>query len=319
MTATVVGSDGLCRCAWVTAAPDFQRYHDTEWGRPDTDSRALWEKLILDGFQAGLAWITILRKREGFREAFDGFERTIPDNLYFATMTHYDDDSVAPAAFVNPSVDWPLARALSEHQLKQLHVAETEKYAHVTYYLNGGREEPFSGEEHTLIKSSGTKNFADRPQMEAAAITDTILAAHQQGAFDVCFVNYANADMVGHTGNFDAAVEACAVVDQQLARLYEAIVPAGGALLITADHGNAEEMQNPQTGATQTDHTSNPVPLHFVSAPLQRATPRSDQELAKLLSSPIGVLSDVAPTILDILNIKKPPTMTGISLLSSLQ
>ena len=251
--------------------------------------------------------------------AFAEFERTVPANLYFATMTQYDDDIAAPAAFVNPPVDQPLARVLAEQQLRQLHVAETEKYAHVTYYLNGGREEPFAGEKHTLIKSSGTKNFAEMPEMEAAAITDTILAAYQQAAFDVCFVNYANADMVGHTGNFEAAVEACAVVDRQLARLYEAIVPAGGALLITADHGNAEEMQNPQTGATQTDHTSNPVPLHFISAPLQRATPRSDQELAKLLSAPIGVLSDVAPTVLDILKLKKPATMTGISLLDSLQ
>jgi 2,3-bisphosphoglycerate-independent phosphoglycerate mutase len=248
-----------------------------------------------------------------------GFERTVPHNLYFATMTQYNDNFSAPAAFIDESVANPLARIISEQNLRQLHIAETEKYAHVTYYLNGGHEDPFPGEEHQLIQSATAKNFADVPHMEAQAITDTIMAHHRQQSYDVYFVNYANADMVGHTGNFEAAVEACAFVDAQLAKLYQTIVPAAGALLVIADHGNAEEMLNPQTGAIETDHTSNPVPLHFVYGPLQRRTPRSDKEVAQLLSSPIGVLSDITPTVLDILDISKPSSMTGISLLDSLQ
>ena len=251
---------------------------------------------------------------------FAGWQRQqVLENVYFATMTLYDQRVPAPAAFVEEPVAWPLARVISEANLRQIHIAETEKYAHVTYYLNGGHEQPFPGEEHALIKSSATKNFAEEPYMAAEAITDRVVQELQREEFDVYFVNYANADMVGHTGNFEAAVTACAFVDQQLARLYEAVVAVGGAMLVTADHGNAEEMIHPQTKEVEKDHTSNPVPLHYVLPSLRRTSPRSDDELARIFSNPIGVLSDVAPTVLDVLQLQKPETMTGISLLSSLQ
>ena len=248
-----------------------------------------------------------------------GFKPTPPDNLSFVTMTQYDDTLPNPAAFIEEPLDRPLARVISDAGLTQLHVAETEKYAHITYYLNGGHENPFPGEEHLLVKSSSIENFADKPEMEAVAIADRTLTAITQRSHDVYFINYANADMVGHTGNYDAALIACQTVDTQLARLYEAVVPGGGAMIVTADHGNAEEMKNPASQEVETDHTSNPVPFHYVIKRLERTTPRSDEELTSLITAPLGVLADVAPTILDVLQIPKPASMTGISLLSSLQ
>ncbi|MEX1997883.1 MAG: 2,3-bisphosphoglycerate-independent phosphoglycerate mutase [Candidatus Andersenbacteria bacterium] len=251
---------------------------------------------------------------------FTNFRRpTVPTNLFFATMTQYDPRLPAPAAFIEEPVALPLAKVISQAGLTQLHIAETEKYAHITYYLNGGHEQPFPGEEHVLIKSSGIKNFAERPHMEAEAITDRLLHEIQRGLFDVYFVNLANADMVGHSGDIAATIEACTFVDQCLARLHTAVQAAHGALLVTADHGNAEEKLHPKTKAVETDHTSNPVPLHYVIEHLRRTTPRSEAELVALFSSPIGVLADIAPTILDILDIPLPPHMTGISLLNSLQ
>lgn len=251
---------------------------------------------------------------------FSGFTRSVePANLYFATMTQYAPDLPAAAVFVEEAVDMPLAQVLSEASLKQIHIAETEKYAHVTYYLNGGIEEPFPGEEHILIHSSSTKKFDQEPHMAAQEITDRACAAIEQKLFDVYFINFANADMVGHTGNYEATREACAFVDQCLKRLYDTTLAHGGALLVTADHGNAEEKINVQTGAIETDHTSNPVPLHYVHSQFEQSVAKTDQQLITILSQPIGVLSDVAPTILEILQLVKPSQMSGISLLSSLR
>lgn len=251
---------------------------------------------------------------------FAAFPRSAaPKNLYFATMTQYAPELPGEAIFVQDVVDLPLAQVLSEAKLRQLHMAETEKYAHVTYYLNGGHEEPWPLEKHVLVQSSSTKNFADEPHMAAEKITARVLAALQEQLFDVYFINYANADMVGHTGNLAATIQACNFVDGCLNQLFAAIVPAGGILLVTSDHGNAEEMINLQTGEAAPDHTSNPVPLHLVAAHLEQRVPKSRQKIRSILTQPIGVLSDVAPTILDILHLPKPPQMTGISLLPSLQ
>lgn len=250
---------------------------------------------------------------------FIGFSRTLPANIYFATMGQYDPRLPAPAAFIEEPVPQPLARVISDAGLKQLHIAETEKYAHVTYYLNGGYEQPFPNEEHVMIQSSSVKNFSDQPQMGAREITDRVAAEIARGEYDVYFINYANADMVGHTGNFEATKVACGIVDECLGRLRDNVLPVGGAILVTADHGNAEEKIHPLTGAVETDHTSNPVPIHFIREELKRTSPRSLEELTALYSSPIGVLADVAPTVLDVLHLKQPPAMTGISLLSSLQ
>ncbi|MEO6077308.1 MAG: 2,3-bisphosphoglycerate-independent phosphoglycerate mutase, partial [Candidatus Andersenbacteria bacterium] len=240
-------------------------------------------------------------------------------NVYFATMAKYDDAFTAPYAFEEDVAPLPLAKVLSDDGLKQLHIAETEKYAHVTYYLNVGNERPYPNEDRALIPSSSVADFAQEPNMQAEKISDKVIEEVNKNNYDIYFVNFANADMLGHTGNFDAAVTACAFVDTCIARIQEAVFAQNGALLITADHGNAEEMINPNTKAIETDHTPNPVVVHVVAQQLKRSTPKSEQEIATILTTPIGVLSDIAPTILDVLSLEKPASMTGVSLLPSLR
>lgn len=248
-----------------------------------------------------------------------GFEIKPLSDIFFTTMAQYDITFKSPVAFREEKLAMPLARVISEAGLTQFHIAETEKYAHITYYLNVGNEEPFPGETHALIKSSSVQDFAQEPQMAAKEITDRVIHELEQGLHDVYFINYANADMVGHTGNFEAGKEACSFIDVCLGRLYTAVLRSGGAMIVTADHGNAEEMINGETGEAETDHTTNPVPFYFTQERLKRTTPKSQREVEEILSSPIGVLADVAPTVLDILQIPKPPSMGGISLLSSLR
>lgn len=248
-----------------------------------------------------------------------GFPAKKIENLFFAAMTQYDPNIPVSYAFVEDVAEYPLARILSEAGLTQMHIAETEKYAHVTYYLNVGNETPYPGEERVLIPSSSISNFADDPHMQAGAIADRIAEAVSQGSHDVYFVNFANADMVGHTGNFDATKEACSFVDSCIARIHNAVFAAGGVLIVTADHGNAEEKINPITNEISTDHTINPVPLHIVAPNLQRISPKSDEEIAAIFTTPNGVLADIAPTILDILHVQRPPSMTGVSLVPSLR
>lgn len=240
-------------------------------------------------------------------------------NLFFGTMAQYDATIPAPFAFTEDIAEVPLARVLSEAGLTQFHIAETEKYAHVTYYLNVGNETAYKGEDRLLIKSSNVNSFADEPNMKAGEITDTVVQEIERGAYDVYFINFANADMVGHTGDFNATVIACSFVDECIARIHNAAFAVGGVLLITADHGNAEDKIDIETGEPKTDHTRNPVPLHLVAPALQRISPKSNDEIASILTSPAGVLADIAPTILDILHIAKPPTMTGVSLLPLLR
>jgi 2,3-bisphosphoglycerate-independent phosphoglycerate mutase len=240
-------------------------------------------------------------------------------NVYFATMAKYDDELVVPHAFEEDVSPLPLAKVVSDAGLAQLHIAETEKYAHVTYYLNVGNEKPYLNEERVLITSSSVVDFAEEPNMQAEKISAKLIEEVKKNIYDVYFINFANADMVGHTGNFDAAVAACSFVDTCIANIQEAVFAQHGALLVTADHGNAEEMINPNTKAIETDHTTNPVVVHVVASQFKRSTPKSEQEIATILTTPIGVLSDITPTILDILSIEKPPSMTGVSLLPSLR
>ncbi|MDA1169193.1 MAG: 2,3-bisphosphoglycerate-independent phosphoglycerate mutase [bacterium] len=248
-----------------------------------------------------------------------GFSAKKIQNLFFGTMAQYDLNLPAPFAFTQDVAEYPLARVLSEAGLKQFHIAETEKYAHVTYYLNVGNETAYKGEDRLLIKSSNVDSFADEPHMKAEEITNTVVQEIERGFYDVYFINFANADMVGHTGNFDATVAACSFLDVCIARIHNAVFAAGGVLLITADHGNAEEKIDVETGRAKTDHTRNAVPLHLVAPALQRVSPKSNDELASIYVAPVGVLADIAPTILHILHISKPPSMTGVSLLPSLR
>lgn len=169
------------------------------------------------------------------------------------------------------------------------------------------------------MRSSEVRDFAKNPQMEAERITERVLVEMKGGKYDVFFINYANADMVGHTGDFEATKLACQFVDESVGQLQMAVLSAGGAMVVTADHGSAEELLVSATKEKRPEHTGNPVPFHYVRGELKRTTAKSDYEVASSLEQPVGVLADVAPTILDILRIEKPKSMTGVSLLGSLQ
>jgi 2,3-bisphosphoglycerate-independent phosphoglycerate mutase len=194
---------------------------------------------------------------------------------------------------------------VSRAGLKQLRLAETEKYAHVTFFFNGGRETVFPGEERILVPSPKVATYDQQPEMSAPEVTDKVVEAIRGGRFDVIVLNYANTDMVGHTGRVDAAIKAVETVDACLGRLSEAVEKVGGTLVITADHGNAEMMRDPETGEPHTAHTLNPVPFVVVNPP------------AAMQRLEDGRLSDVAPTLLDILGLPQPAAMTGHSLMSA--
>ena len=239
---------------------------------------------------------------------FDGFDRGRQlQDLYYVTLTEYEAALPVNVAFPPKDVEEPLAKVISDAGLTQFHTAETEKYAHVTFFLNGGREEPFPGEERVLIPSPKVATYDLQPEMSARPVTEEVLGAIASGRFDVIMMNFANPDMVGHTGVLDAAVEAVSVVDECLGRIAEAVLAAGGGMLITCDHGNAEQMIDPVTGAQHTAHTTNPVPCVVLlpeDAEFRRATLMGD-----------GKLADIAPTVLKILGLPQPAAMTGHSLI----
>jgi 2,3-bisphosphoglycerate-independent phosphoglycerate mutase len=236
-------------------------------------------------------------------EKFDGFNRKkIIKNLYFVGFTFYQEGLPIEVAFKPSDVQKPMAAVISEAGLSQLHVAETEKYAHVTYFFNGGQENSFPGEKRVLVPSPKVSSYDQVPQMSAQAVADTVIS--NVSSYDLIILNFANPDMVGHTGNLRAAIKACETVDSCLSQIYEAVNKQNGLLVITADHGNVEQMVNPQTGEQDTEHTANPVPFILAG------------ELAKgwqLRSG--GKLSDVAPTILQLLGLEKSSEMTGESLI----
>ena len=207
--------------------------------------------------------------------------------------------------FAPENLDDTFGEVVSRAGLKQLRIAETEKYAHVTFFFNGGRETVFPGEERILVPSPKVATYDQQPEMSAPEVTDKVIAAIQSGKFDVIVLNYANTDMVGHTGLFHAAEHAVEAVDACLGRLAQAVGAAGGTLVITADHGNAEMMRDPETGAPHTAHTLNPVPFLLVNPP---------QTVRQVHS---GSLADVAPTLLALLGLPQPAAMTGHSLLGA--
>ena len=227
-----------------------------------------------------------------------------PADLQYVMMTEYEEGLDADVAYRADEVEMPLARVISEHGMRQFHTAETEKYAHVTYFINGRRETPFPGEDRVLVPSPRVPTYDLQPEMSAAGVTDTAVEHIRGGQYDLVIMNYANADMVGHTGVIEAAIKAVETVDTGIGRVVEATLAVGGGLLITADHGNAEQLIDYETGKPFTAHTTNPVPLYFVVPQLAQAKLRTD-----------GILADVAPTILDILGIAQPEDMTGRSLI----
>jgi len=238
---------------------------------------------------------------------FDGFERRHVPSLSAALgMVEYSTELNAylGALFPSKPPTQTLGEIVSAAGLRQLRVAETEKYAHVTFFLNGGREAPFPGEERILVPSPKVATYDLQPEMSAPEVTDRLVEAVESGRFDFIVVNFANTDMVGHSGKLGATIEAVEAVDTCLGRLADAVSRAGGAMLITADHGNAEFMTDPATGDPHTAHSTNRVPCLLINGPPDRTQLRS------------GRLADVAPTVLELLDLPIPSEMTGRSLLS---
>ena len=248
--------------------------------------------------------------------AFDAFPRVLPQNIAFVTMTQYDARLATEAAFTPLEIAWPLARILSYHHKTQLHIAETEKYAHVTYFFNGGREDPFEGEERVLIPSPKTMRYEESPEMKAREITQNVVAALSR--FDFILVNFANADMVGHTGNVEATVKAIETLDQSIATIKEVMQKTGGIMMVTADHGNAEEKRERVTGEVRPKHNLNPVPFFLVANDARRESARAPEEIAKIRGEATGTLADIAPTLLTLMNLPIPAEMNGVNLLQKI-
>ncbi|MBV9033899.1 MAG: 2,3-bisphosphoglycerate-independent phosphoglycerate mutase [Acidobacteriaceae bacterium] len=223
---------------------------------------------------------------------------SVPKNLTYTAMTQYDQRFGLPFVLSPEHPDNILAEVMERARGKNLRVAETEKYAHVTYFFNGGNEKPYAGEERELVASPKVATYDLKPDMSAAGITDKVVAAIENGGFDVIVMNYANADMVGHSGKLTPTIEACEAVDAGLSQIYSALKRCGGSWLITADHGNAEMMVDPVTGGPHTYHTTNPVPFIYMS-----------NDPVRLREN--GALKDIAPTVLGILGLPQPAQMKG--------
>lgn len=249
------------------------------------------------------------------KKDFSEFPITPFKDLSVATFTHYDDAFDVPIAFPADNVEDPIGKVLSAAGLLQLRLAETYKYAHVTYFFNGLHEEPYQGEYRTLVPSNASPHPEEHPEMMAAAITDRLIEAIQSRGFDFILVNYANADTIGHTANFNAGVEAVKVLDAQIARVVKAAEDPDTLLFITADHGNIEEMINETTGEPESQHDASPVPFYLVA---QEYKGRKFVNADRLTLETLGSLADVAPTILAMMGIQKPQDMTGTSLLDGL-
>ncbi|RZU39552.1 2,3-bisphosphoglycerate-independent phosphoglycerate mutase [Edaphobacter modestus] len=226
-----------------------------------------------------------------------------PSNIHYVCMTQYDKNFTVPVVIPSESMDNLLANVMADANLRNLRVAETEKYAHVTYFFNGGIEKPFPGEDRVLIPSQKVATYDLAPEMSAAGIADAVIKAVNDTAFDVIIVNFANADMVGHSGRIEPTVRAVETVDTHLGRIFQAVKQRCGALLVTADHGNAELLIDPVTGGPHTAHTTNPVPFILV-------TDECDTSHHAILR-PGGSLRDISPTILKLLGLQKPYEMTG--------
>lgn len=247
---------------------------------------------------------------------FDNFKREQLE-IDFLTMVQYENDLPVKVIFPPVLLEGGLGQIISKKKLKQLRIAETEKYAHVTYFFNGGKEDPWPGEDRILVPSPAVSRFDEAPEMSAALITEKVLDAIEKDKYDFILINYANADMVGHTGNEKACVTAVQAIDKNLSQLIPAVLKKGGCLFITADHGNIEEIKNYHTGQVNTEHSTNPVPLWFITANNHRD--KGAEEIVRQQSEVGGLLSDIAPTVLEILGIEKPSDMNGESLLSILK
>ena len=249
--------------------------------------------------------------------SFDKFERTYMRDLLFVTMTEYEKGLPVSVAFPPEPISTCLAKVVSDAGMKQLHIAETEKYAHVTFFLNGMKEDPFPGEDRVIIPSPHVPSYDQQPEMSAPAIADRIVKGYEGGKYDLIAANFANGDMVGHTGNLPATIKAAEVVDQCVGRIVDAALAKDGVVIVTADHGNAEEVVNLQTGSIDKEHSTYPVPLLIIGRQFEGMAGEAQEMVAgdMSLNPPIGMLSDVTPTILKIIGIPQPSDMTGRALI----
>ncbi len=256
------------------------------------------DAVIFFNFRADRArQITRALVEPGFKEFADNAR---PKNLFFVGMTQYEKTWPWLRYIQGPEkLEHILAQVFGEMGFKNLRCAETEKYAHVTYFFNGGVEKAYPGEERILVPSPKVPTYDLQPEMSAAGVTDAVVKAIEKGDFDAIIMNFANADMVGHTGKIEAAIKAVETVDDCLGRIHKALAPRGGAWIITADHGNAEMMIDPTTGGPHTYHTTNPVPFVLLC----------EDNQARL--RPGGSLRDISPTLLGILDVPAPKAMTG--------
>ena len=246
------------------------------------------------------------QKQYVFPDGTTTFKRKkVLEDLFFVTMTEYEPDLPVVTAFVPEAVKMPLGRALAEKDLRQFHLAETEKERHVTYYFNGRREKAFPGEDRVEIPSPKVKTYDLQPEMAAYGVTEELIKRIKTGFYDFLLANYANPDMVGHTGVLKAAIKACETVDDCVGRVVSTTLNLGGVCLITADHGNVEEMIDLKTGGVDTKHSTNPVPFIVVSRTINHTGRRLNK----------GILADIAPTVLGLLGLEPPSLMTGKNLL----
>jgi 2,3-bisphosphoglycerate-independent phosphoglycerate mutase len=225
---------------------------------------------------------------------------SVPRDLHYVTMTQYDPKFKLAVVIPPESMDNLLANVMGVHSLRNLRVAETEKYAHVTYFFNGGIEKPFAGEEREVVPSQKVATYDLAPEMSANGIADVVCKAITDTAFDVIIVNFANADMVGHSGMIEPTVKAVECVDAQLGRIYDAVRAHGASWIITADHGNAEMLIDPASGGPHTAHTTNPVPFILVTDQGKKIGVREG-----------GSLRDISPTVLGLMDLELPKQMTG--------
>lgn len=244
----------------------------------------------------------------------DRFERPeFLSELFYVAFTEYEKNLPVKVAFVSDEPANTLGEVISQAGLKQLRIAETEKYAHVTYFFNGGKEDKSPGEEHMLVPSPAVDSYDKKPEMSAVEVTSKVLDAVNKEAYDFILINYANADMVGHTSNITATVTALEMLDKLLGKVVKAVLEKDGVVLITADHGNAEIMFDMQTGMPDKEHSTNPVPFILVGKEYEGKNygwPDAPSHDLSLIT-PRGILSDVAPTILKILGIEQPKEITG--------
>lgn len=249
-------------------------------------------------------------------QEFDKFERVKPlINIRCVGFKEYEKGLNMEVAFHHQKITTRLGEALSQHQKKQYRIAETEKYAHVTYFFNGGKEDSYPGEERKIIPSKNVRSYADKPEMSAEEITDHLLKALESEEYDFLLVNYANADMVGHTGDMDAGIKAVETVDRYLDKVIDKVLEKKGHILVTADHGNIEEMINLHTSEKSTNHSNNPVPWWYVTPDNYIKEKPAIEKEDKDEIDVNAMLIDIAPTILELMDIKKPREMMGRSMI----